>query len=684
MKKKENKFYTSYSKLSEVKLIKIGLASPEIIKLWAEKILPNGKILGEVINANTVHHKTFKPQKGGLFCERIFGPLKDFECACGKPLKYKKEFKQSKLIDIKTDSSKFKEVNIMSKELNSMESKSKSLFSETRKFCNICEVEYTWSVMRRYQLGYIKLVSPITHVWYLKGNPSYLSILLDIKKKHLEYITYCSETITLENSLKKSMNSSEPSDIVASWKKIKEQIINQKEIKKRLNDKKKNVPLTLDKKNLITSEFNTVKFASQFNVLTNGPLISEEKINQNHHFNKIKQNKIDKRKKLILKKENTYNSTCEGPWKKGSLIDLNQNQNYLKKNVKVIENLTQNDKFNSKTVYGDYANSLNFFKNEPLKRILSYKTVKLKNLKVLSFLISQSKKKGVTNLKKIKQIYKKLHIPFYILLNLNTFSQQSIYSHLIDTTWKKLIEIALKNTLNKINKIFNPLNLSETLAAKSESEAFLVNDWLLLNNDLSFSENFNEKDFKTLYSLLLKENNLVQVTNLTNLNHLKLNESSKNQFLFSSGSSHSNFLNFALIENKLLSSNKDLIFLVKTFFYNHFFSNSFKNQNEILNLNKSLVVKSHFYLELYTLSNFSNKMNHLTISDFLNKSDFHFNLVKMDHYKLIIQNLTKVFFNLLIQNFTRKMIDKIKKKIFKHEFSRFKSFNFISTQRYSE
>lgn len=84
------KFYSSYSKLSEVKLITIGLASPERIKQWSEKTLPNGKILGEVINANTLHHKTFKPQKGGLFCERIFGPLKDFECACGKPLKSKK------------------------------------------------------------------------------------------------------------------------------------------------------------------------------------------------------------------------------------------------------------------------------------------------------------------------------------------------------------------------------------------------------------------------------------------------------------------------------------------------------------------------------------------------------------------------------------------------------------------
>ena len=74
--------------------------------------------------------------------------------------------------------------------------------SLSRNFCNNCEVEYTWSVMRRYQLGYIKLISPVTHVWYLKGNPSYLSILLDMKKRHLENVAYCSETLTLENGLK--------------------------------------------------------------------------------------------------------------------------------------------------------------------------------------------------------------------------------------------------------------------------------------------------------------------------------------------------------------------------------------------------------------------------------------------------------------------------------------------------
>ncbi len=82
--KEPRKYYTSYSKLSEIKLLTIGIASPLRILQWAEKTLPNGKIYGEVLNANTLHHKTFKPQKGGLFCERIFGPVKDFECACGK------------------------------------------------------------------------------------------------------------------------------------------------------------------------------------------------------------------------------------------------------------------------------------------------------------------------------------------------------------------------------------------------------------------------------------------------------------------------------------------------------------------------------------------------------------------------------------------------------------------------
>nr|YP_009237995.1 beta subunit of RNA polymerase [Pseudomuriella schumacherensis]AMO01421.1 beta subunit of RNA polymerase [Pseudomuriella schumacherensis] len=161
-----------YSKVHELKLVSVSLASPERIRQWAEKILPSGKIFGEVTNANTVHYKTFKPYKGGLFCERIFGPIKDFECACG--IRQKPNEEESKKI------------------LEHQQIK--------RNFCPKCDVEYTWSVIRRYQLGYIQLVAPVCHIWYLKANPSSLSILLDIKRKRLESIIYCMETMTLEKN----------------------------------------------------------------------------------------------------------------------------------------------------------------------------------------------------------------------------------------------------------------------------------------------------------------------------------------------------------------------------------------------------------------------------------------------------------------------------------------------------
>lgn len=181
----------------------IGLASAAKIQQWSEKILPNGKILGEVTNANTLHYKTFKPTKGGLFCERIFGPLKDFECNCG--IRKRPTIEESEKI------------------LDHLDTK--------RKFCEICDVEYTWSVIRRYQLGYIQLTAPMSHLWYLKANPSYLSILLDVKRKKLESIIYCTETTTLEN-IWKSIHTygfeNSPSFIYLSWKEILEKEQNSK------------------------------------------------------------------------------------------------------------------------------------------------------------------------------------------------------------------------------------------------------------------------------------------------------------------------------------------------------------------------------------------------------------------------------------------------------------------------
>lgn len=134
--------------------LRIGSISPQQISAWATKILPNGKIVGEVTKPYTFHYKTNKPEKDGLFCERIFGPIKNGICACGN----------YRVIGIE---------------------------KEDPKFCEQCGVEFVDSRIRRYQMGYIKLARPVTHVWYLKRLPSYIANLLDRSLKELEGLVYC-------------------------------------------------------------------------------------------------------------------------------------------------------------------------------------------------------------------------------------------------------------------------------------------------------------------------------------------------------------------------------------------------------------------------------------------------------------------------------------------------------------
>nr|YP_009670701.1 RNA polymerase beta' subunit [Passiflora tenuiloba]QCX29977.1 RNA polymerase beta' subunit [Passiflora tenuiloba] len=133
--------------------LRIGLVSPQQISAWANKILPNGEIVGEVTKASTFHYKTKKPEKGGLFCERIFGPIKSGICACG-------------------------DFRVIRDE------------KEEPKFCEQCGVQFVDSRIRRYQMGYIKLACPVTHVWYLKRLPSYIANLLDKPLKELENLVY--------------------------------------------------------------------------------------------------------------------------------------------------------------------------------------------------------------------------------------------------------------------------------------------------------------------------------------------------------------------------------------------------------------------------------------------------------------------------------------------------------------
>ncbi|XHK03829.1 DNA-directed RNA polymerase subunit beta' [Spiroplasma endosymbiont of Anurida maritima] len=142
------------------RMIKIGLADPETIRSWSR---------GEVKKPETINYKTLKPEKEGLFDERIFGPTKNFECACGK---YKK-------------------------------SKNKG------KTCEKCGVEITEAIVRRQRMGHIELEEPVTHIWMLKATPSRIATLLDMKSKELDEVAYFVSYIVLDpgtaTQLKKKM-----------------------------------------------------------------------------------------------------------------------------------------------------------------------------------------------------------------------------------------------------------------------------------------------------------------------------------------------------------------------------------------------------------------------------------------------------------------------------------------------
>nr|YP_010730308.1 RNA polymerase beta' subunit [Liparis ferruginea]WEG23174.1 RNA polymerase beta' subunit [Liparis ferruginea] len=145
-----------YSMIDQYKhqQLRIGPVSPQQIRAWAEKILPNGEIVGEVTKPYTFHYKTNKPEKDGLFCERISGPIKSGICACGN----------------------YRGIGVE---------------KEDPKYCEECGVEFVDSRIRRYQMGYIKLTCPVTHVWYLKRLPSYIANLLDKPLRELEGLVYC-------------------------------------------------------------------------------------------------------------------------------------------------------------------------------------------------------------------------------------------------------------------------------------------------------------------------------------------------------------------------------------------------------------------------------------------------------------------------------------------------------------
>ena len=129
--------------------IKISIASPERIHSWS---------FGEIKKPETINYRTFKPERDGLFCARIFGPIKDYECLCGK-------YKRMKFRGI---------------------------------ICEKCGVEVTLSKVRRERMGHIELASPVAHIWFLKSLPSRIGLLLDMTLKELERILYFESFVVLD------------------------------------------------------------------------------------------------------------------------------------------------------------------------------------------------------------------------------------------------------------------------------------------------------------------------------------------------------------------------------------------------------------------------------------------------------------------------------------------------------
>ena len=133
----------------EFKSIQIGLASPEQIRSWSH---------GEVKKPETINYRTLKPERDGLFCERIFGPTKDWECHCGK---YKRIRYKGKI-------------------------------------CDRCGVEVTRAKVRRERMGSIELAAPVSHIWYFKTIPSRMGLVLDVSPKNLEQVLYFSQYIVID------------------------------------------------------------------------------------------------------------------------------------------------------------------------------------------------------------------------------------------------------------------------------------------------------------------------------------------------------------------------------------------------------------------------------------------------------------------------------------------------------
>jgi len=152
-----------------IEYVQLQLASPTEIKRWSQRLLPTGEMVGEVSKADTINYRTFKPERGGLFCERIFGSTSNGECSCGKT-------KRRKLISSAN-------MGRLTTPINSGKFQPNHGLVEV---CPSCGVEPTNSKVRRYRMGCISLKKPVAHMWYFRNNPNVLATLLNMRGQEID------------------------------------------------------------------------------------------------------------------------------------------------------------------------------------------------------------------------------------------------------------------------------------------------------------------------------------------------------------------------------------------------------------------------------------------------------------------------------------------------------------------
>jgi DNA-directed RNA polymerase subunit beta' len=146
------KLFRPQDEVEDFDAIRIGLSSPDMIRSWS---------FGEVKKPETINYRTFKPERDGLFCAKIFGPVKDYECLCGK---YKR----------------LKHRGVV---------------------CEKCGVEVTQTKVRRERMGHIELASPVAHIWFLKSLPSRIGLMLDMTLREIERVLYFEAFVVVEPGL---------------------------------------------------------------------------------------------------------------------------------------------------------------------------------------------------------------------------------------------------------------------------------------------------------------------------------------------------------------------------------------------------------------------------------------------------------------------------------------------------